>query len=293
MPTQTLTDRRRALDELARRLRDINTKIQAAWTPAVTAAAKSVTDVWPDRLASAATKLDRAFAVYRPLVEVEVPVTDRGQAVKAVTDAASQLGDDLAATSTALDAAKDFKTDGEKRTIDGARNTMDQSAVAVAGWAADFVSFDDSVVPAGPPGPPNPPDPVAIETYAQIGNNTPYAATIRATIASATDWASATNRPDKTFGGVALPLFGSVVGRSDLAASAATARVTVAVALEYDPPLSFSFTYDQAAVTAPPASFQPIVVPAGSTKFVILQSARLNSAGKPELIVYFTEDRGA
>jgi hypothetical protein len=292
MPTQTPTDRRRALDVLAQRLRDTHMAIRAAWTPDVTAAARSVTDVWPDRLASAAATLDGAFAVYRPLVEDAVPVTDRSRAVKAVEDAANREGGDLLATTTALDAAKDFKTDADKRAIDGARSTMDQSAVALDGWVADFRSFDASV---GLPGRPNPPatDSATIETYTVIGNNNPYRAQIRAKIASATDWASAVHRPDKTFGAVALSPFDSVVGRVDLAASATSANVRVAVTLEAHPPLIFSFTYDQAAVMTPSASFQPIVVEAGGTKFVIMQSAQINSAGAPQLIVCFAEDRGA
>lgn len=140
------SDRRRALDALAEKLRlKVLQPVDGAWTPALTGAAKSVTDVWPDTLAQAETELQMAFAAYRPLVEVAVPVTPRDAAVAAVTDAARILGADLMATSSALVAAKGFKTDGEKTTIDAARDTMDRASVELTGWVADFRRFDASV----------------------------------------------------------------------------------------------------------------------------------------------------
>ena len=43
--------------------------VNAAWTSAVTGAAKSVTDVWPDKLVASQTKLQQAFAELAPAAQ--------------------------------------------------------------------------------------------------------------------------------------------------------------------------------------------------------------------------------
>lgn len=285
---QTQEDRRRALDELAARLKSgVFDVIKSAWSSQLNGAAKSVTDVWPDKLALATTALQRAFAAYRPNVEVAVPVTPRDAFVKAVDDAANKLASDLAATVEALIGAKQFKTEGEKATIDKSRDALDRASVALQGWIGDFHLFDDNVESSS-----GPPPPAKGQTFVTFGNANPYAMTLSAMIADERDWGSTTDRPDKALKNVTIGGFGQVRARLDVASGAASAKYRVEATLKLDPPVKLAFTCDQTILRGPPVSYQPVPIEGGSQLFVVFQSSQ-DADGVPELVVVVGEQRGA
>lgn len=289
MPAQTIEERRQTLDALDSKLRSkVIDPVKAAWTPQLAAAAKPVTDVWPDQIALASTAVQVAFARYRPLVDVEPPVRDRTAAVQAIDDAVRQLDDDLGATSKALIAAKTFKTESEKTTIDAARDTSDRAEVALTAWIGDFHRFDASIQPAPGPTPTGTP----IETYATIADNNPYPLTIRATIANASDWASDTQRPDRSFDGVPIDAFSSVTARADISSTAVSAEVRLEVTVQGDPS-KYLLIYDQTAALRRSISGQPVAVVGDGGKYVLYQTTRTTSTGKPELVLAITEQTGA
>lgn len=136
------------------------------------------------------------------------------------------------------------------------------------------------------------PDPsgTAIETCTMIANNNPYPIRISATIADASDWASTTNRPDQTFAGVEIDLFDVATGEADLASTATSAKVEVAVTIEGEQE-AVVFGYDQRAAISQTA--EQVIGTIGRTrKFVVTQSSRANDQGKPELVLVITERRG-
>lgn len=129
-----------------------------------------------------------------------------------------------------------------------------------------------------------------IQTYTMIANNNPYPIRISASIANAADWASTTNRPDKTFAGVAIDLFDQASGEADLVSSAASAKVQVAVTIEGEQE-TLVFDYDQRAALSQ-TDMQALGVFGKTRKFVVTQSSRTTSQGKPELILVITESEG-
>lgn len=144
----TADDRRRALDALLDQLQTkVLEPVKAAWTSDLKLAAKSVTDVWPDKIAQASTLLLQRFAVYRGKVEVDEVPPDRDVALEAVTNAGLALGRALGSSSEALTGAKSYKSDKEKLTIDGARGTVDDAAVALTSWLGALVTFDGKIEP--------------------------------------------------------------------------------------------------------------------------------------------------
>lgn len=142
----TADDRRRALDALLDQLQTkVLEPVKAAWTSDLKLAAKSVTDVWPDKIAQASTLLLQRFAVYRGKVEVDPPAPDRAEALEVVTTMARALGTTLGSTSEALTGAKSYKPEKEKGTIDAARSTVDGASVALVTWTGDLLRFDASI----------------------------------------------------------------------------------------------------------------------------------------------------
>lgn len=142
----TADDRRRALDALLEQLQTkVLDPVKGAWTSELKLAAKSVTDVWPDKIAQASTTLLQRFAAYRSKVEVDPVALDRAGAFAAVIDTARALGQMLGQTSEALTGAKSYKSEKEKDTIDGARGTIDGASVALVAWSGDLSRFDASI----------------------------------------------------------------------------------------------------------------------------------------------------
>ncbi|MFV8754973.1 hypothetical protein ACNOYE_30865 [Nannocystaceae bacterium ST9] len=290
------SDRRRALDALDTQLRTtVLDVVKAAWTSALSGAAKSVTDVWPDKLSAAATSLQMAFANYRPLVEQ--PATPRDTALAGVLASANAYASDLGSTSNALVGAKNFKSESDKLTIDAARDSIDRAAIALTGWVGDFQSFEASVGASPNPSPspkPNPnPNPTStIETYATIANGNPYGMALRATISSTGDWSSPTNRPDQAFADVKLGEFGQVRARLDLAANASSAKFRIEATMLIDPPVTLAFTCDQAVAKGPAIDYQPIAIEGTNAQFVVFQSTQTNARGQAELAVVVAEQKG-
>lgn len=260
MPTST--DYRIQLDRLADSLQQtVLTPIAAVWTPALSGAAKSVTDVAPDKLAARSTSLLAAFAAYRPYVESTPPARNRTQAVAAVDDAVAALKAETESTTRSLTAAKEFKTTSEKATIEGARSKLDTAIVALAEWKGAFHLFDESVTDGGGGGGGGGGGSV-LTTWTTLVNGTPYDMTVAVTVADDRDWASSVFRPDRMFSGsngapLAIGRFSERRKRSDVNVAATSARFTVTAKILVPTDsidgaaattLEVKFTLDQAAV---------------------------------------------
>lgn len=141
-----------------------------------------------------------------------------------------------------------------------------------------------------PPQPPQPPQPTGtpVETYATIANNNPYPIRISATVASPGDWASTTNRPDKTLAGE-IAAFGSVTGRADLSSTAVSAKVTLEVTADSKPE-TFMFGYDQKAAlsTIKNATLGTFGQP---QQYAVDLATDTSSQGKPTLTLVVSEDK--
>lgn len=289
MTTQTLNERRLALAGLETKLtREVVNPINAAWTPAVTDAAKSVTDLWPDRLNAATTQLQQAFAAYRPLVEVPAP-GPRGPAVERVEASAAALDAELDSCVAALVEAKPFKSDAQKQTIDDTRDTLNAAKLALTSWLGDFCRFDASVPssPALPPSTGKPPG-EATPTGTSLANNTPFPVVLTAKIADPRDWASTTARPDRSFCDTPLAPFGSLEAQADLASARRSASVTMTAKIASAPPQTLTFTYDQRAALGS-ATLRPLGPYGSQPSFVVSQSTTSNAAGLPTLRLILTQ----
>lgn len=143
MSTSGVEERRRELEALDRQLRvRVIEPIRAVWTPQLAAAAKRVVDSAPDELARASMSLQQRLAAYRIHAAVDGPVAPLTEAAQAVDAAAEGLGAELTATAAALLAAKTFKSQQERATIDEARDAIEQAAVALTAWRDDLRRFD-------------------------------------------------------------------------------------------------------------------------------------------------------
>ncbi|MEJ2693784.1 MAG: hypothetical protein P8166_12185 [Candidatus Thiodiazotropha sp.] len=135
-----------------------------------------------------------------------------------------------------------------------------------------------------------PPVTQAIVSYTMIANNNPYPIKIRATIANEGDWASTSNRPDKTFAGITVAPFDEVVGQADLASTASSAQVQVEMTSEGGSE-TVAFRYDQKAALSS-LDGQLLGTFGKTPKYTVLQSTRTSDQGKPELVLVITEERG-
>lgn len=148
-----------------------------------------------------------------------------------------------------------------------------------------------SSAPPSPPSPPTPPQPsgTPVETYTTIINNNPYPIRIGATVANPGDWASPTNRPDKTLAGAEIAAFGSVTGRADLSSTAISAKVTLEVTADCKPE-TFSFGYDQKAAlsTIKDATLGTFGQP---QQYVVDLATDTGTQGKPTLTLVISEDK--
>lgn len=137
--------------------------------------------------------------------------------------------------------------------------------------------------------PPSPPVGQGDETYGKIANNNPYPITVRATVENPADWASATNRPDKTFAGVTIAAFGEIGGRADLASAANSARVRVEMTVEHGAePIVFS--YDQKTALSS-ADYESIGVFGNEPQYLVTQTTGTSNEVTPELTLIISENR--
>jgi hypothetical protein len=136
---------------------------------------------------------------------------------------------------------------------------------------------------------PSPPVGQGVETYGKIANNNPYAVNIRATVENEADWASAANRPDKTFAGVTIDAFGEIEARADLASAAHSARVRVEMTVDGDAGV-VTFSYDQKAALSS-ANYESIGVFGSEPQYLVTQTTGTSDEVTPELTLIISENR--